>query len=74
MGSAMLCSISVLLLVVAGVASSSSSCPATPPDTGATLHVSHALGPCSPLGNEAASPSWTGFLTDQSARDASRLL
>ncbi|PUZ73290.1 hypothetical protein GQ55_2G462400 [Panicum hallii var. hallii] len=67
----------LLLLLAAGAAashSSSSSCPATPPDSGATLQVSHAFGPCSPLGPEAASPSWAGFLADQAARDASRLL
>ncbi|RLN36249.1 protein ASPARTIC PROTEASE IN GUARD CELL 2 [Panicum miliaceum] len=69
----------VLLLVLAAGAtashsSSSSSCPATPPDSGATLQVSHAFGPCSPLGPEAASPSRAGFLADQAARDASRLL
>jgi hypothetical protein len=36
--------------------------------------VSHAFGPCSPLGAESAAPSWAGFLADQAARDASRLL
>jgi len=68
----------LLLVLAAGAAashtSSPSSCPATPPDSGATLQVSHAFGPCSPLGPEAASPSWSGFLADQAARDASRLL
>lgn len=53
---------------------SSSSCPATPPDAGATLQVSHAFGPCSPLGPESAAPSWAGILADQAARDATRLL
>ncbi|KAF0907355.1 hypothetical protein E2562_015851 [Oryza meyeriana var. granulata] len=67
---------SVLVLLVADTAAAShpSSCPATPPDTGATLQVSHAFGPCSPLGTEAAALSWAGFLADQAARDASRLL
>ncbi|GJN10800.1 hypothetical protein PR202_ga28926 [Eleusine coracana subsp. coracana] len=75
MGGAMLSSIVAVLLVVAGGASTAaSSCPATPPDTGATLQVSHAFGPCSPLGPSAGAPSWAGFLADQSARDASRLL
>ena len=81
----------LLLLVAAGGAaashsSSSSSCPATPPDAGNTLQVSHAFGPCSPLGPGTAAPSWVGFLADQAApswagffadqasHDASRLL
>ena len=64
----------LLLVLAAGAAASHSSCPATPPDSGATLQVSHAFGPCSPLGPEAVSPSWSGFLADQAARDASRLL
>ncbi|CAD6216825.1 unnamed protein product [Miscanthus lutarioriparius] len=69
----------LLLLVVAGGAaashsSSSSSCPATPPDAGNTLQVSHAFGPCSPLGPGTAAPSWAGFLADQASRDVSRLL
>jgi hypothetical protein len=80
----MLCGValSVLLVLLAAGASAShpshssslSSCPATPPDTGGTLQVSHAFGPCSPLGPSAAAPSWAGFLADQAARDASRLL
>ncbi|CAN6219797.1 unnamed protein product [Urochloa humidicola] len=68
----------LLLLLASGAAAShpspSSSCPATPPDAGGTLQVSHAFGPCSPLGSGASAPSWTGFLADQAARDASRLL
>ena len=64
----------LLLVLAAGAAASHSSCPATPPDSGATLQVSHAFGPCSPLGPGAASPSGAGFLADQAARDASRLL
>ncbi|XP_052161249.1 aspartyl protease 25 [Oryza glaberrima] len=62
------------VLVVAGTAAAAASCPATPPDAGATLQVSHAFGPCSPLGAESAAPSWAGFLAEQAARDASRLL
>uniref|UniRef100_A0A0E0LPA7 Peptidase A1 domain-containing protein n=1 Tax=Oryza punctata TaxID=4537 RepID=A0A0E0LPA7_ORYPU len=55
--------LAALLIVAAGTAAASHpSCPATPPDAGATLQVSHAFGPCSPLGAESA------------ARDASRLL
>ena len=45
-----------------------------PPDAGNTLQVSHAFGPCSPLGPGTAAPSWAGFLADQASRDASRLL
>ncbi|KAM0863532.1 hypothetical protein ACQ4PT_044521 [Festuca glaucescens] len=63
------------LLAAAVMAAPHPSCPATPPDAGATLQVSHAFGPCSPLGNDAAAaPSWTGFLADQASRDTSRLL
>jgi hypothetical protein len=69
-------SVLLLLLVAGGAAAShsSSSCPATPPDAGNTLQVSHAFGPCSPLGPGTAPPSWAGFLADQASRDASRLL
>ncbi|XP_062186532.1 aspartyl protease AED3-like [Phragmites australis] len=73
MGRRMLIALSAMLLAT-GATASHPSCPATPPDTGTTLQVSHAFGPCSPLGPEAAAPSWTGFLADQAARDASRLL
>ncbi|TVU37423.1 hypothetical protein EJB05_10736, partial [Eragrostis curvula] len=79
MGGATLCSVAaamaaVLLLMAGGATAAPATCPATPPDTGATLQVSHAFGPCSPLGTESASPSWAGFLADQASRDASRLL
>lgn len=77
-GVRMLCgaALSVLLLLAGGAAASHSrsSCPATPPDAGNTLQVSHAFGPCSPLGPGTAAPSWAGFLADQASRDASRLL
>ncbi|KAL6841815.1 hypothetical protein ACP4OV_028327 [Aristida adscensionis] len=63
-----------VMLLAGGERAAAASCPATPPDTGATLQVSHAFGPCSPLGREAAAPSWAGFLADQASRDASRLL
>ncbi|KAI5008565.1 aspartyl protease AED3 [Hordeum vulgare subsp. vulgare] len=66
--------VAALAAGAATAAASQQSCPATPPDAGATLQVSHAFGPCSPLGNAAAAPSWAGFLADQSSRDASRLL
>ncbi|CAN6226407.1 unnamed protein product [Urochloa humidicola] len=79
MGVRMLPSVLLLLLLASGAAASHpspspASCPATPPDAGGTLQVSHAFGPCSLLGSGAASPSWSGFLADQTARDASRLL
>nr|CAB3455208.1 unnamed protein product [Digitaria exilis] len=81
MGVTMLCPMALalaLLLLASGATASHSpsSCPATPPDAGGTLQVSHAFGPCSPLGSSGggASPSWAGFLADQSARDTSRLL
>ncbi|KAJ3683821.1 hypothetical protein LUZ60_014048 [Juncus effusus] len=46
----------------------------TAPDSGSTLRIIHAFGPCSPLRPAEPFPSWADFLTDQTQRDATRTI
>lgn len=66
--------LSTLLYTTSGTTRTSSDACATSPDTGSTLRIIHAFGPCSPLRPAAPFPSWADFLTDQTERDTTRLL